>query len=59
MDQGGAMSPLGLLLLSRCDNNLRIDLDNINFFLSVLGISQEKATYVANYFGLTVHRLLN
>lgn len=53
------MSPLGLLLLSFCDNEFRIDLKAISFLLSVIGISCEKAGIICNLLGLQVISWLN
>ena len=53
------MSPLGLLLLSECDNDFRIDLKCLALRLSTLGVTLEKATIIAKILGLTVHTWLN
>lgn len=53
------MSPLGLLLLSECDIDLRLDLNALSFRLSVLGVSLMDATKVARMLGLCLFHSLN
>ena len=53
------MSPIGLLLLTECDNQLRIDLASIRFCLSAMGVEFKSAICIAKYLGLEVHEWLN
>jgi len=53
------MSPLGLLLLMECDNQLRIDLGPLNFCLSAMGVGLDQAAFIAKYLGLEVHTWMN